>query len=98
VETAAAEAAMAAHPSESIRQFVGALSAIQASLDSAIDRGIDRSGLGRVVEAISTKTARQRSLQPRPLEAATPCTQPAAPWIQPATPRIPGAQGQPPRA
>ena len=97
-ETAAAEAAMAAHPSESIRQFVGALSAIQASLDAAIDRGIDHSGLGRVVEATSTKTARHRSLQPRPLEAATPCTQPAAPWVQPATPRIPGAQGRPPRA
>ena len=97
-ETAAAEAAMEAHPSESIKQFVGALSAIQASLDAAIDRGIDRSGLGRVVEATSTKTARHRSLQPRPLEAATPCTQPAAPCIQPATPRIPGAQGRPPRA
>ena len=88
-ETAAAEAAMEAHPSESIRQMVGWVRGLQARLDAAIDHGIDRSGLGRVVEATSTKTARHRSLQPpRPTRGCDPtrpaCTlQPLGASLQP---------------
>ena len=88
-ETAAAEAAMEAHPSESIRQMVGWVRGLQARLDAAIDHGIDRSGLGRVVEATSAKTARHRSLQPpRPTRGCDPtrpaCTlQPLGASLQP---------------
>ena len=80
-ETAAAEAAMEAHPSESIGQMVGWVRDLQARLDSAIDHGIDRSGLGRVVEATSTKTARYRSLQPPgPTRGCDPTRPACSPW------------------
>ena len=77
---------MEAHPSESIRQMVGWVRGLQARVDAAIDHGIHRSGLGRVVEATSSKTARHRSLQPpRPTRGCDPTRPACSPWIQPAT-------------
>ena len=89
-ETAAAEAAMEAHPSESIGQMVGWVRDLQARLDSAIDHGIDRSGLGRVVEATSTKTARHRSLQPPgPTRGCDPTRPACSPWDPACNPTSP---------
>ena len=81
---------MEAHPSESIGQMVGWVRDLQARLDSAIDHGIDRSGLGRVVEATSTKTARYRSLQPPgPTRGCDPTRPACSPWDPACNPTSP---------